>query len=132
MPVTFVQTCPVDGVPLVGYGTKRLPQAPFVAKVLSITVSLWPPETVNPVPTGPAAADPAAGTSPVLLFSETLWKKTQHEWVWVILEVPPLGQSPVWGAGGSPETAELVSAPSWLWSNFEFSMMIWPPEFVPE
>ena len=45
---------------------------------------------------------------------------------------PPSGHRPSCGAGGSPTTAVLVSRPSWLPSNWEFSMTMVPPEFVPE
>ena len=102
------------------------------ANVLSMTVSLRPPEIVMPVPIGPAAAVPAAGTSGLLLSWTLLCMKTQHEWVWVMGLVPPSGQPPSCGGGGSPAIWVLVSRPSWLWSNSEFSMTTAPPELVPE
>ncbi len=58
--------------------------------------------------------------------------KTQHEWVWVMGLVPPSGQSPFCGGGGSPAIWVLVSKPSLLLSNWEFSTTMAPPEFVPE
>ena len=100
--------------------------------VLSMTVSLRPPETVMPVPMGPAAASPASGVLPLLLSCTLLWMNTQHEWVWVMGLVPPFGQAPFWGGGGSPAIWVLVSTPSWLLSNCEFSMTMAPPELVPE
>ncbi len=57
---------------------------------------------------------------------------TQHEWVWVIGLMALSGQSPFCGAGGSPLIWVLVSNPSWLLSNWEFSMTTAPPELVPE
>ena len=100
--------------------------------MLSITVSLRPPENVMPVPMGPAAASPASGVSPLLLSCTLLWMNTQHECVCVIGLVPPFGQAPFWGGGGSPAIWVLVSRPSWLLSNCEFSITIAPPELVPE
>jgi hypothetical protein len=38
--------------------------------------------------------------------------RTQHEWVWVILEMPPFGHAPFCGAVGSPLIAVLVSRPA--------------------
>ena len=55
------------GVPESGNGTIRKPQAPLLEKVLSMTVSLRPPDSVMPVPVGPAAALPASGTLGLLL-----------------------------------------------------------------
>src|ERR1700728_2572176 len=126
------QLTPFDGVPVSGYGTKRTPQAPWFENVLSMTVSLRPPDTVMPVPIGPAAAEPAAGGSGLLLSWTSLWMNTQHEWVCVIGLMPLSGQSPFCGGGGSPPTWVFVSSPSWLWSNCECSMTTAPPEFVPE
>jgi hypothetical protein len=57
---------------------------------------------------------------------------TQQEWVWVTGLVPPFGHWPSCGAGGSPMIWVLVSRPSWLSSNCEFSMTTVPPELVPE
>ncbi len=100
--------------------------------VLSMTVSLRPPDRVMPVPTGPWLAVPAWGTFGLLLSCTLLCMNTQHEWVWVIGLVPPFGQAPFCGAGGSPAIWVLVSNPSLLLSNCEFSMTIAPPELVPE
>src|ERR1700674_1994644 len=97
-----------------------------------MTVSLVPPDTVIPVPVGPALALPAWGTLGLLLSWTELWMKTQHEWVWVIGLVPLCGQAPFWGAGASPSIWVLVSTPSLLLSNWEFSTRSVPPEFVPE
>ena len=58
---------PVHGGPLSVNGTRMMPHAPLLTKRLFITVSLRPPEIDMPVPTGPAAADPAAGTFGLLL-----------------------------------------------------------------
>ncbi len=85
-----------------------------------------------PVPTGPWAAEPAAGTSALLLSCTLLFWKTQHEVVFVMSLVLPSAQRPSWGGGGSPAICVLVSRPSWLWSNSEFWMMTVPPELVPE
>ena len=101
-------------------------------KVLSITVSFRPPESVIPVPIGPAAAFPASGMLPLLLSCTLLWMNTQHEWVCVTGLVPPFGQAPFCGGGGSPAIWVLVSTPAWFSSNCEFSIMIAPPELVPE
>jgi hypothetical protein len=57
---------------------------------------------------------------------------TQQEWVWVTGLVPPLGQAPSWGDGESSLFWLLVSNPSLLWSNSEFSITSCPPAFVPE
>ncbi len=48
-----------------------------------MTVFQRPPEIVMPVPTGPWAAEPAAGTSALLLSWTLLFWKTQHEAVFV-------------------------------------------------
>ena len=69
-PPVAVQPWPSDGVPESGYGTIRNPQASLSEKVLSITVSLRPPDRVIPVPMGPAAASPASGTLGLLLSCE--------------------------------------------------------------
>ena len=58
---------PVQGGPLSGNGTTIVPQAPLLTKRLFMTVSLRPPDSDIPVPTGPAAADPAEGTLGLLL-----------------------------------------------------------------
>src|SRR5580704_2907423 len=58
--------------------------------------------------------------------------KIQHECVCVIGLVAPFGQSPFWGAGGSPSICVFVSTPSSLLSNWECSMTTEPPELVPE
>ena len=104
----------------------------MLENVLSITVSLRPPAIVMPVPMGPAAASPASGVLPLLLSCTLLWMNTQHEWVCVMGLVPPWGQAPFWGGGGSPAIWESVSMPSWLLSSCEFSMTMAPPELVPE
>ena len=57
---------------------------------------------------------------------------TQQEWVWVIGLVAPFGQAPSCGEGASSLFWLLVSKPSLLWSNSEFSITSGPPEFVPE
>ena len=85
-----------------------------------------------PVPIGPAAALPASGTLGLLLSWTSLCMKTQHEWVWVMGLVPPSGQAPFCGGGGSPAIWVLVSTPSSLLSNCEFSITMAPPELVPE
>src|SRR5580692_3820460 len=82
---------------------------------------------VIPVPVGPSPAVPEIGTFGLLLFSRTLRVNTQHR----ACEAAP-AQRPSWGGGGSPVRAVLVSKPSLLSSNIEFSMRIRPPEFVPE
>src|ERR1039458_4381624 len=97
-----------------------------------MTVSLRPPDSVIPVPVGPAAAPPDAGAWLLLLSVKTLSMSTQHEWVWVILEMPLWGHAPFWGAGASLAIWVFVSNPSWLLSNFECEITIAPPEFVPE
>ena len=99
---------------------------------MSITVSLRPPDRVMPVPIGPGGRVAGFGHVGVVVVVESLWMNTQHEWVWVIGLIPSSGQSPFWGAGGSPAIWVLVSIPSWLLSNCEFSMTIAPPELVPE
>src|SRR6202522_3079082 len=109
-----------------------MPQAPLSVILLSMTVSKGPPEMVIPVPTGPAAALPAEGALGLLLATKTLWMTTQQERVPVIGLFLPCGQRPSCGAGGSPITWVLVSRPSWLSSNLEFSMTTVPPELVPE
>src|SRR6185312_17449426 len=106
-----------EGVPESGYGTNNVPQAPLLANVLSITVSLRPPDNVMPVPIGPAAALPACGTSGLLLSCTLLWMNAQHEWVWVMGLVPLFGHAPFCGGGGSPAICVLVSTPSSLLSN---------------
>ena len=85
-----------------------------------------------PVPVGPAAAFPAWGTFGLLLSRKTLFITTQHEWVWVIGDVPLFGHAPFCGAGGSPLIWVLVSKPSLFLSNSEFLITMAPPEFVPE
>ena len=81
---------------------------------------------------GRCDALPAFGTLGLLLSCTLLCMKTQHEWVCVIGLMPLFGQAPFCGAGGSPLIWVLVSKPSWLLSNSEFSMTIAPPELVPE
>src|SRR5579875_115327 len=108
-----------------------VPQAPLFSKRLSITVSSRAPDSDIPVPTGPAAAEPAEGTSGLLLSWTQLCMNTQQEWVWVIGLIPPLGQAPSWGGGLSPFWL-LVSKPSSLLSNWEFSTTSCPPELEPE
>ena len=49
---------------------------------------------VMPVPTGPCAAEPAAGTSLLLLSCTLLFWKTQHEVVFVMSLIPPFAQRP--------------------------------------
>ena len=44
---------------------------------------------------------------------------------------PLFGQAPFWG-GGKSASWLLVSKPSSLWSNWEFSITSGPPELVPE
>ena len=56
---------------------------------------------------------------------------TQHECVCVIGLGPPFGHAPSCGGGLSPFWL-LVSKPSWLLSNCEFSTSRLPPEFEPE
>src|SRR5581483_11864084 len=121
----------MHGGPLSGYGTRAIPHALLCANRLSMTVSLRPPEIVIPVPVGPAAAPPLAGTLGLLLSWTKLSMKTQHEWVWVIGLIRLPGQAPSWGEGSSPFWL-LVSKPSWLLSNSEFLMIRVPPEFEPE
>src|SRR5580698_925601 len=58
--------------------------------------------------------------------------KTQQECVCVMGLVAPFGHAPSCGAGGSPPIWVLVSTPSSLLSNCEFSITTAPPEFVPE
>jgi len=72
------------------------------AKWFSITVSLRAPETVIPVPTGPAAALPVVGTFGLLLSCTSLCRNTQQECVCVIGLTPLCGQAPFWGEGSSP------------------------------
>src|SRR4051794_33016224 len=109
-----------------------IPQAPLFEKRLLITVLLRPPEIDTPVPVGPAAALPAAGTLGLLLSWTLLCLNTQQEWVFVIGLVPFFGHAPSCGDGESSLFWLLVSNPSLLWSNCEFSMTRLPPEFVPE
>jgi hypothetical protein len=125
-----VQTPVAPGL-VSGYGTNRLPHAPLSANVLSITVSLVAPDTVIPVPTGwPVAPNP--GALALLLLWLLLSMNTQHDRVRVIPLIPPSGQSPSWGGGGSPTLWVFVSNPSMLLSNWELEMTNVPPEFVPE
>ena len=56
-----------SGVLESGYGIIRKPQAPLLENVLSMTVSLRPPDSVMPVPVGPWPAVPASGTFGLLL-----------------------------------------------------------------
>ena len=85
-----------------------------------------------PVPTGPAAAEPASGALGLLLSCTLLCMNTQHERVCVMGLTACPGQSPFCGAGGSPPICVLVSTPSSLLSNWLFSMTTAPPELVPE
>src|ERR1035437_3361841 len=132
MPPVAEHDWPRWGVPESGKGIIRKPQAPLLEKLLSITVSLRPPDTVMPVPTGPRLALPALGALGLLLSWTLLWRNTQHEWVWVIGLMPLFGHAPSCGAVGSPWIWVLVSNPSWLLSNWEFSTTMAPPELVPE
>src|SRR5579863_8808160 len=117
-----------------------VPQASLFWKTLSRTVSFRTPDSEIPVPTGPAAADPKVGTLGLLLSWTLLWKKTQHVAGWYTCLVSgsvstggftPAGQEPSWGGGLSPFWL-LVSKPSSLLSNCEFSTTRDPPEFDPE
>ena len=99
--------------------------------MLSITVSLRPPEIDIPVPTGPAAAEPAAGTLGLLLSWTSLCMNTQQECAPVTGAETPGGQAPFCGGGLSPFWL-LVSKPSSLLSNCEFLMTSRPPELEPE
>ena len=83
------------------------------------------------MPTGPAAAEPAAGTFGLLLSSNRLWVSTQHEGAPATGGCTPAGHAPFCGDGSSPFWL-LVSNPSSLLSNREFSISIHPPEFEPE
>ncbi len=58
---------PSHGGPLSGYGTRIVPQASLCTNRLSMIVSLRAPDSDIPVPTGPAAAEPAEGTLALLL-----------------------------------------------------------------
>src|SRR3954469_4255206 len=109
-----------------------IPHAPLFSKRLPTTVLSRPPEIDIPVPTGPAAAAPTPGTFGLLLSCTKLCVNTQHEWVWVVELVPPAGHAPSCGEGESSLFWLLVSKPSLLWSNSEFSTTRRPPEFVPE
>jgi hypothetical protein len=60
-----------------------------------------------------------------------LWKNTQHVGAPLTGGLTPLGQAPFCGAGSSAFWL-LVSNPSSLWSNCEFSISSRPPELVPE
>src|ERR1022692_2098149 len=108
-----------------------MPQALLLAKRLSMIVSLRAPETDIPVPTGPAAADPAAGTLGLLLSCTLLWMNTQQEGAPATGDLTPAGQAPFCGGGLSPFWL-LVSNPSSLLSNWECSISIRPPELEPE
>jgi hypothetical protein len=57
---------------------------------------------------------------------------TQQEWVWVIRLVPPFGHAPSCGEGKSSLFWLLVSNPSSLLSNCEFSTTRLPPELDPD
>src|ERR1039458_7690885 len=131
-PPVPAQVCPSTGFPLSGYGTNKIPHAPLSVKVLCITVSLGGAGMAMPGPGGPAAALPARGVLMLLLSWTSLCMNTQHEWVWVIRLMASPGHCPFAGAGGSPPIWVLVSKPSSLLSNWEFSTTIDPPEFVPE
>ena len=122
---------PAGPMSLSGKGTNRVPHASLLVKVLSMTVSLVPPDTVMPVPTG-SPDSPAPGALGLLLSWTKLSMNTQHEWVWVMALIPPNGQAPFWGGGGSPPLWVLVSNPSLLSSNCELSKTRVPPELVPE
>ncbi|MGZ6651555.1 MAG: hypothetical protein ACXVHB_29435 [Solirubrobacteraceae bacterium] len=120
----------MHGGPLSGNGKKITPQAPLLTKRLSISVSLRPPETETPVPTGPSAAVPAPGTLGLLSWTK-LFVNTQHVGAPATGGLTPGGQAPFCGGGLSPFWL-LVSNPSLLLSNSEFSTSRRPPEFDPE
>src|SRR5580704_15297456 len=84
-----------------------------------------------PVPTGPAAAEPADGAFGLLLWSNRLWVSTQQDGAPATGGLTPAGQAPFCGEGSSPFWL-LVSNPSSLLSKREFSISIQPPEFDPE
>src|SRR5579859_2369583 len=107
-----------------------MPHASLFSNVLSMIVSLRPPETDMPVPTGPSAERPWAGTFGLLLSCTKLWVNTQQLGAPETGGLTPAGHEPSWGGGLSPFWL-LVSKPSLLLSNCEFSISIRPPEFEP-
>src|ERR1051326_488633 len=119
------------GGPGAGYGTTRMPHEPWFSPRLSMIVSFRPPASTIPVPTGPNAAEPAAGTSGLLLS----WMKFPRNRVQECEPVgptPPPGQTPSCGEGASSLFWLLVEMPVLLPFHSESSMIRWPPEFVPE
>ena len=121
----------MHGGPLSGNEIMITPQAPLLTNRLFISVSLRPPETDTPVPTGPSAADPRAGTLGLLLSWTKLWMNTQQVGAPATGGLTPAGQAPFCGGGLSPFWL-LVSNPSLLLSNWEFSTSRRPPELDPE
>ena len=95
-----------------GNGTNSAPHDPLSENVLSITESFRPPETVIPVPTGPAPAKPVSGTFGLLLSVSLLSRKTQHDVVWVIPLTPLPGHVPGLGRWWITAIWVLVSKPS--------------------
>src|SRR6516165_4922060 len=84
----FVTPCPEHEIPGGGVsesanGRNSAPHEPLLANKLFMTVSLRPPDSVIPVPTGPAPAKPAPlpGTFGLLLSCTKLFMKTQHDGV---------------------------------------------------
>src|SRR5947208_4256991 len=95
------QCCPMSlgGTSVSGYGVVRMPQALLCVTRLCTSVSNRPPAMTMPVPTGPAAADPASGTLGSLLSCTQLLRQISHE------DVPvgplPYGHEPYCGDGTS-------------------------------
>src|SRR3954452_77363 len=107
-----------------------MPHALLCVTRLWTSVSNRPPAMTMPVPTGPAAADPASGTLGSLLSCTKLLRQISHE------DVPvgplPDGHEPSCGDGASSLFCELVTMPVALSSHRPFWMMRCAPELVPE
>src|SRR5438093_12450466 len=102
------------GCPMSGYGTSRIPQAPFLYTRLPLTVSSRPPAITTPLPTGPASAEPEVGTFGLLLSCTRLLVNTQQELVPVGPFSLALGHLPSCGEGASSLFWLLVTNPDWL------------------
>ena len=74
--------------------TRITPHALLLTKRLFMIVSLRPPDTDMPVPTGPAAAEPAAGALESLLSWTKLWMNTQQVGAPATGGETPGGQAP--------------------------------------
>ena len=105
----------LGGTSVSGYGVVRMPHALLFVTLLFTTVSKRPPAMTIPVPTGPAAADPASGTFGSLLSCTKLLRHTSQD------DVPvgpfPDGHEPSCGEGASSLFCELLTMPVALSSH---------------